>query len=82
MQWAAPDLRSKPQIAVGNAGPPQGAPDCSGQRRTSPGGPWSGLSNVGPQLPQDMSKDMSEICQPRMSEDMLEEMSEDMSIEM
>ena len=63
LQWAAPDLN-------------RGAPDCSGQRRTSPGELPSGVGSAGPQLPQDMSKDMSEMCQPRMSEDMSKEMSE------
>ena len=47
--WAAPDLNNELQIAVGSAGPQPRAPDCSGQRRTSTGGPWSGLGNAGPQ---------------------------------
>ena len=49
LQWAAPDLNSELQIAVGTAGPQQRAPDCSGQRRTSTGELWSGLGNAGPQ---------------------------------
>ena len=56
-------------VAMGNAGPQQGAPDCSGQRRTSTGSFPSGVGSAGPQLPEDMSKEMPEICQPRMSED-------------
>ena len=48
LQWAAPDLNSELQIAVGSAGPQQRAPDCSGQRRTSSAGLRSGLGNAGP----------------------------------
>ena len=59
LQWAAPDLT-------------RGAPERTGQRRTSPGELPSGVGSAGPQLPKGMSKDMSEICQPRMSEDMSE----------
>ena len=49
LQWAAPDLTSELQIAVGSAGPQEPAPDCSGQRRASTGGPWSRLGSAGPQ---------------------------------
>ena len=45
----SPDVNTDLQIAVGSAGPQQRAPDCSGQRRTSTGGLWSGLGNAGPQ---------------------------------
>ena len=48
LQWAAPDLNSELQIAVGSAGPQQRAPDCSAQRRTSTGELWSGLGHAGP----------------------------------
>ena len=102
----APDLNRELQIAVGSAGPQQGAPDCSGQRqtstgssrlqwaapdltpgapersgqrRTSPGELPSGVGSAGPHQREDMSKDMSEICQTRMSEDMSIEVSERMS---
>ena len=92
MQWAAPDLNSELQIAVGSAGPQPGSsgadwarPDLTrgalertGQRRTSPGQLPSGVGSAGPQLPEDMSGDVSEICQKRMSEEMSEEMSERM----
>ena len=45
----SPDVNMDLQIAVGNAGPQQRAPDCSGQRRTSTGERWSGLGNARPQ---------------------------------
>ena len=64
LQWAAPDLN-------------RGALERTGQRRTSPGDLPSGVGSAGPQLPEDMSEDVSEICQKRMSE----EMSDDMSLE-
>ena len=35
LQWAVPDLNCELQITVGSAGPQRGAPDSSGQRRTS-----------------------------------------------
>ena len=65
MQWAAPDLV-------------RGAPERSGQRRTSPRELPSGVGSGGPHQPEDILKDVSEMCQTRMSE----EMSEDMPIEM
>ena len=37
LQWAAPDLNCKLQIAVGGAGPELQAADHSGRRRTSTG---------------------------------------------
>ena len=67
--WATPDLN-------------RGALERIGQRRTSPGDLPSGVGSAGPQLPEDMSKDVSEICQKRMSERMSEDMSEDMSKDM
>ena len=93
-QWAAPDLNKECQIAdcsgqrrtsTGSSrlqwaalGLTRGVPERSGQRRTSPGELPSGVGSAGPHQPEDMSKDLSEICQTRMSEDM----SKDMSIEM
>ena len=50
LQWAAPDLNCKLQIAVGSAGPQRGAPDCSGQRRTSTGS-FRAEWGAGPQRP-------------------------------
>ena len=41
---SSPDVNMDLQSAVGNAGPQQRAPDCSGQRRTSTGE----LCNAGP----------------------------------
>ena len=90
VQWAAPDLNSELQIAVGSAGPQpgssgadwatpdltRGARERSGQRRTSPGDLPSGVGSAGPQLPEDMSEDVSEICQKRMSEHMSENVSD------
>ena len=89
---AASGLNSELQIVVGSAGPQQRAPDCSGQCRASPGEFWSGgqrrtspgellsrVGSAGPQLPEDISKDMSEICQARMSENMSENMSIEIS---
>ena len=78
MQWAAPDLNSEPQIAVGSAGPHPGALERTGQRRTSPGDLPSGVGSPGPQLPENM-KICQKMCQKKMSEDMSKEMSEDMS---
>ena len=66
LQWAAPDLN-------------RGAPERTGQRRTSPGDLPGGVGSAGPQLPEEMSGDVSEICQKRMSERMSEGMSEEMS---
>ena len=65
MHRAAPDLT-------------RGAPEQTGQRRTSPGELPSGVGSAGPERPEDMS----EICQKRMSEDMSEEMSIEMSKDM
>ena len=48
LQWAAPDLNCKLQIAVGSAGPQPGAQDYSGQRRTSTGELASGVCSAGP----------------------------------
>ena len=48
LQWAAPDLNSGLQNAVGSAGPKPGALERTGQRRTSTGELWSGLGNAGP----------------------------------
>ena len=89
LQWAAPDLNSGLQIAVGSAGP---QPGSSGADWATPdlGDLPSGVGSAGPQLPEDMSEDvsermsedMSEEMSERMSEDMSEEMSEDMSEEM
>ena len=79
LQWAAPDS-SRLQWAAPGLTP--GAPERSGQRRTSPGELPSEVGSARPHQPEDMSKEMSEICQTKMSEDMSEEMSEDMSTEL
>ena len=66
LQWAAPGL---PRGALEDWAPPdftRGALERTGQRRTSPGELLSGVGSAGPQLPEGMSKDMSEICQPRI----------------
>ena len=80
LRWAAPDLNSELQIAVGSAGPQQRAPDCSGQRRTSPGELPSGLGSAGPHPGSSRAdwavpglsgqKIFQKICQKRMSETM------------
>ena len=49
LRQMSPDVNMDLQIAVGSAGPQQRAPDCSRQRRTSPGELWSGLGNARPQ---------------------------------
>ena len=73
LQWAAPGLNRELQIAVGSAGPQpgssgadwatpdltRGAPERTGQRRTSTGDLPSGVGSAGPQLPEDMSEEMS-----------------------
>ena len=73
VQWAMPDLTREFQSGLGNAGPQpasfgadwatpdlnRGAPERTGQRRTSPGDLPSGVGGAGPQLPEDMSEDMS-----------------------
>ena len=43
-----PNLNRELQIAVGNAGPQPGAPDCSGQNRISTGEFPSGMGSAGP----------------------------------
>ena len=76
LQWAALALNNELQIAVGSAGPQpagfgadwatpdlnRGALERTGQRRTSPGDLPSGRGSTGPQLPEDMLEDVSEIC--------------------
>ena len=56
--------------AVDSIGPQQGAPDRSGQRRTSTGELASAVGSAGPRCQKKMPEDMSE----RMSEDMPERM--------
>ena len=48
LQWAAPDLNCKLQIAVGSAAPQQGAGEWRGLRRTSTTDLPSGVGSAGP----------------------------------
>ena len=72
LQWAALDLNCKLQIALGSAGPQRGAPDCSGQRRTSTGELPSGVGSDGPHPGASRAEwaapDLS--CQKKMTENM------------
>ena len=87
LQWAAPDLNCKLQIAVGSARPQRGAPDCSGQRGPQRGAPeWSGqrrtssradwavpdLSYQKKNAQKYVRQECQKICQKRISEDILE----------
>ena len=79
LQWAAPDLNSGLQMAVGSAGPQPGAPGADwATPEFNRGG--SGAEWAAPDLSS--QKMFQKIYQKRMSERMSEEMSEDMSIEM
>ena len=74
LQWAAPDLH-------------RGAPERSGQRRTSPGELPNRVGSAGPLLPEKkcrkyVRQEYQKICQKGMSKDMSEEMSIELSEDM
>ena len=87
LQWAAPDLNCKLQIAMGSAGPQRRASDRSGQGRASTGSSraeWAapdpernGSAGPQPQSAQpEWAASAAKICQKRMSEDMSENTAE------